>query len=84
MAAKDIMKLMLSILILAAGVKAVAFFAGSFISAPVPGVSPQLLKTIDNVSNIFALGMLVIALLLLPVYLSKRSHEKKVAVPAKK
>ena len=84
MASKEVMKLILSLIILAAAVKGVAIYSKGLVPSGVPGLSPESLNSVENVSNLLALGLAGIALLLLPVYFSKKSEENKTAKLQKK
>lgn len=76
MKSKDISNLIISLLILGAGIKIVAILAKGYIS-PVAGISPELISSVDSLSNLFLIGIGIFLLILLPFYLSKRSEESK-------
>lgn len=78
MQSKDILNLIISLIVLAAGVKIIAVVAKSYIPASPAYVSPELLASVDAISNLFILGTGVLVLILLPFYFSKKSEEKKV------
>lgn len=77
MKSKDLSNLIISLFILAAGVKIVTILARGYITAPAIGISPGIINSIDNVGNLFLIGIGVLILILIPFYLSKRSEESK-------
>ncbi len=77
MQSKNISNVIISLVILAVGIKAIAIHAKSYIQTPAPGIPPEILGSLDSVGNLFVLGIAIIILILLPFYLSKRSEENK-------
>lgn len=78
MPAKSVRNLIITLVILAAGIKLIAFIAQSSIPAGL-SVPEGLKNSIEGVSTLVILGIAVLVLILIPVYLSKRSGEKKTA-----
>jgi len=77
MQSKDVSKLIVSLLVLAIGIKVITIIAKGYIQQPVAGIPPELVGSLDSVGNLFIMGIGVIILILLPFYFSKRSEEKK-------
>lgn len=83
MPAKDVRNLILGLIILAAGVFFITRIAKGFIgSQTVPGLSTELTGSLDSISTLFLMGVGVIVIILIPVYLSKRSGDKKAKMQA--
>lgn len=80
MASKDVRKLIITLVILAIGIKLITAVAGSFTSGTtlpaVRGVSSGL----SSISDLTIIGITFLIIILIPVYLSKRSKEKKYGV----
>lgn len=77
MKSKEISNLILSLIILAIGIKVVGIVAKGYTENPVIGISPDLLNAVESLGNLFILGIGVLVLILLPFYFSKRSEENK-------
>lgn len=80
MEAKDVRNLILSLIILMAGIKLLTVIGANYIGqarAAVPGLDPQLAYSLESIGNTFVLGAGALTLLLIPVWLLQRSKEKK-------
>ena len=76
MAAKDIKNLIIAIIVLLVGIRLLVIIAKGYI--PQSSLVPKdLLLSVDALSNLFTLGLVIVLLFAVPFYLSRRSEEKK-------
>ncbi len=79
---KDIRNLILTLVIVAVGVKLITLTTKNIkdIYVGVIGGSSfaGLINALDSIGDLILYGLLIIAILLIPYYLSKRSQEKKI------
>lgn len=76
MAAKDIRNLIVAIVIAIIGIQLLVRLAKGYIPQS-PLVPPDISASIDALSNLLTLGLVVVLLLAIPFYLSRRSEERK-------
>ncbi len=74
MSAKDIRNVILTLIILALGIKLLLYITEKFVNINAAG---ELGKSFSDMGTLFMYGAIVIALILIPFYLSARSNEKK-------
>jgi uncharacterized protein YneF (UPF0154 family) len=78
MTAAGIRNVIVTIIILILGVEILWYIAKKYVSeAPASG-GTDILSSMDSFLNLFVMGLVLIILLLLPIYLSKRSEENKI------
>jgi len=83
MPAKDVRNLIITLVILAIGIKFVAFFMSrTAAGSTLPSITAELPASFENLSNLVIIGIIVLVIILIPIYLGKRSEEKKIE-PAK-
>lgn len=78
--AKDISNWIITLVILAVGLWVLLTVGKAFIAgASQPGlpIDKDILASVDSISLLLAIGVGVIVLLLIPIYIAKRSQEKK-------
>ena len=78
MQAKDARNLIITLVIVAVGIKLIAFISGRYISGTGFGGFSELVAAFLGLGDLALYGLIVLAILLVPYYLSKRSQEKKV------
>ena len=83
MEAKGIRNLIISLIVVAIGVKLITLVSKNikdiYVDAIVGG-SPsyaELINALDSLGDLVLYGLIILAVLLIPYYLSKRSQEKK-------
>ena len=77
MAAKDIQKLIITLIVLLIGINILSFIGRNSISGfPISNVT-DIIPSLANLTNLLSIGIIIIIILLIPLYLSKRSEEKK-------
>lgn len=76
MKAKDVRNLIISLVIAAIGIKLIAIISGRYISAAGATGFSELVSAFIGLGDLALYGLIVIAILLVPYYLSKRSKEK--------
>ena len=74
MSAKGIRNGILALIILAIGVKLIIYITSGFIDLSAAG---EIGDSLNEMGNLFVYGAIVLAVLLVPFYLSARSNEKK-------
>jgi hypothetical protein len=85
MAAKDVRNLILTLVILALGIKAIAFVSQTYTATAASAAAASgldvtsLVSAVSSLSNLIIIGLAVLVIILIPVWLSKRSGEKKLA-----
>jgi hypothetical protein len=72
--AKNIRNGILVLVILAIGIKIILYITGKYINFSAAG---DMGTSLNETGNFFIYGALIIAILLVPFYLSARSNEKK-------
>ncbi len=77
MSAKDIKKFIITLIILVIGINILWYLGKNFISKFPVNITTDLTPAITNITNLLSVGIIVIVVILIPVYLSKRSEEKK-------
>ncbi|MCX6816166.1 MAG: hypothetical protein NT120_04930 [Candidatus Aenigmarchaeota archaeon] len=78
MEAKSIQKNIIMLIILAIGVKILTMVSkGYTANLQVPGNIGELANSVESLSNLLLIGIVVIIIILIPIYLAKRSEEKK-------
>lgn len=78
MKAKDARNLILTLIIVAIGIKIITFITGRYISAAGAGGFGELIGAFTGLGDLALYGLIFLAILLIPYYLSKRSQEKKI------
>ena len=77
MAAKDIQKLIITLIVLLIGINILSFIGRNSIAGlPISNVN-NLVPSLASLTNLLSIGIIIIIILLIPLYLSKRSEEKK-------
>ncbi len=76
MSAKDVRNLMLTLIILAIGIKLIMWITGNYIGNA--GSFSDLVAGFTGLGDLAMYGLILLAILLMPYYLSKRSQEKKI------
>lgn len=77
MKARDARNLIITLIIAVVGVKLVLWISGNYIGNAA-GFS-DLVKGFTGLGDLMMYGLIALAILLVPYYLSKRSQEKKMA-----
>jgi len=77
MSSKDVKKLIITLIILGIGINILAYIGKNFISRLPVTRSTDLTPAITNLTNLLSIGIVIIIIVLIPVYLSRRSDEKK-------
>ena len=79
MKSRDVRNLIITLIILAIGIKLITLISASSISN-VPGVESisNVVKSFTGLGDLSLYGIAFLVILLIPYYLSKRSQEKKV------
>jgi len=78
MEAKDARNLIITLFIVAIGIKLIATISGRYISsAGGAGTFSSLVAAFLGLGDLAMYGLIVLAILIIPYYLSKRSQEKK-------
>jgi hypothetical protein len=84
MAAKDVRNLIVTLIILVVGIKAIVLVSQTYTrtaasAADLTGVAnfSNLVGAAESLSNLVIIGLAVLIIILIPVWLSKRSSEKK-------
>jgi flagellar biogenesis protein FliO len=78
MAAKDVRNLILAIIILIIGIFVLTRIGKGFMAnIKLPSTAPDIIASIEGMSTVLILGLGIIVIILIPIYLSKRSGEKK-------
>lgn len=75
MSARDVRNLILTLIIVAIGIKLILWISGNYIGN-VGGFS-DLVAGFTGLGDLAMYGLILLAVLLIPYYLSKRSQEKK-------
>ncbi len=78
MSSRDIRNGILALIILALGIKLILYITGKYVDISAAG---EIGKSLENVGDLFIYGAVIIAIILIPFYLSSRSSEKKNSVP---
>lgn len=76
MSAKDVRNLILTLIILAIGIKLIMWITGNYIGNA--GSFSDLVAGFTGLGDLAMYGLILLAILLMPYYLSKRSQEKKI------
>ena len=74
MSSKNSRNAILTLIILAIGIKLLLFITGKYVDIAAAG---DLGKSLISMSDLLFYGLLLLALLLVPFYLNSRSNEKK-------
>ena len=78
---KDVRNLILTIIIIAVGVKLITLISKHlkdiYVGVTGEGSFANLFNALDSIGNLVLYILIIIAILLIPYYLSKRSQEKK-------
>ncbi|MBI4170759.1 MAG: hypothetical protein HY514_03625 [Candidatus Aenigmarchaeota archaeon] len=74
MSSKDIRNVIITLIILASGVKILLYITEKFVNINAAG---ELGKSFSGMGTLFMYGAIVIAIILVPFYLSARSDERK-------
>ena len=77
MASKDMRNGIIALIILALGIKIILYITGNYIDISAAG---DIGKSFQSMGDLFIYGAAIIAILLVPFYLSARSNEKKNAI----
>jgi hypothetical protein len=84
MAAKDVRNLIITLIILAVGIKLIVLISQTYTktaasAADLTGVAnfTGIVDAINSLSDLIVLGLGILIIILIPVYLSKRSNERK-------
>ena len=78
MESKKIRDLIATLIIIAIGIKIITMIGLYYIpTLEVVGISLGILNSMIYLGNMFMLGMIALAIIIIPFYLSKRSDEKK-------
>ncbi|HLC76600.1 MAG TPA: hypothetical protein VJH04_00175 [archaeon] len=75
MTAKNVRNLILTLIILAIGVKLILWISGNYIGSS--GQFSDLVAGFAGLGDLAMYGLILLAILLIPYYLSKRSQERK-------
>jgi hypothetical protein len=78
MSAKSFRNLIITLIILVIGITVLQHIAKGFTSNLPNAQGITIMPAIQNLVNMVTIGLAVIIVILIPVYLSKRSNEKKV------
>lgn len=76
MYAKDIRKAVISLLVLAAGVKIVMVISSTQLTGFNISGMTDIIKSVDALGNLLLLVLVPLAIILIPVYVYKRRQEK--------
>lgn len=76
MTSKDIRNGIIALLVLAVGIKLILYIVSSYINISEAG---EIGKSMENIGNIFFYAAILIAIILIPFYLSSRNSEKSKA-----
>lgn len=77
MKSKDARNLILTLIIIAIGIKIISIVTGRYVSAAGAGGFGELIAAFTGLGDLALYGLIFLAILLIPYYLSKRSQEKK-------
>jgi len=78
MKSRDVRNLILTLAILALGIKIITYISGRFITQAGTAGFSGLVGAFTGLGDLMVYGLAAIALLLIPFYFSKRSSEKAV------
>lgn len=79
MSAKSVRNLILTLIILIIGIFILVRIGKGFTgTSPFATSTQNLIASIDSLSNMLILGLVIIVIILIPIYLSRRSEEKKI------
>jgi len=77
MKAKDARNLIISLIVVAIGIKLIAIISARYASIAGAGGFSELISAFLGLGNLAMYGLILLAILLIPYYLSKRSKERK-------
>ena len=79
MTAKDVRKLIITLIILVIGINILGYMANNYIPKipnTISGTATDISPALNTLTTVISLGLGVLVLILIPVYFSKRSEEK--------
>lgn len=78
MESEKIRDLIITLIIIAIGIKIITMIGLFFIpNLELVNISDNIVKSIEAIGNLFIFGMIFLIIILVPLYLSSRSEEKK-------
>ena len=78
MRAKDVRNLIISLIVVAIGIKLITWISNHYVSASGFAGFSELINAFAGLGDLALYGLIFFAIILVPYYLSKRSQEKKV------
>lgn len=78
MKSRDVRNLIIALIIVAVGIKLITWVSGNYISNISLANFSDLVKAFTGLGDLAMYGLIILAILLIPYYLSKRSQEKKI------
>lgn len=77
MSSKDTRNAIISLFVLAAGIKVIQIIAGNYIPGAETAGLDSAIAGLNSLSDLVLLGVVVIALILIPIYAYQRARKKE-------